>query len=406
MDVVTLGMAKADAKKKYAAAPAPQFTAALFGDSITARNFGGWTPASGETTIYNDSRGWFHHANNLLGHPFDLVKNAGVGGNTTTQMLARITDITAINPLPAWLLGLGGINDQGALNPALTISNLKAIFTKAFDAGYKRIVWGTITPDAGNTGQRWTIDQVNDWLKAYAAVTPNFILVNWNEAFLDPTNGNPRTGYTSDGLHPAPLGAAVMGQYLADVLRPLVPASSRLLMSNSSTVVSANPMLNGSVSGVATGYNQAGFTAYKMPRYDGRAGEWQMLISAAAGGATLVQNVGVSGGTFTPGDVVFAELEFETDDDWTAATEMSLSIQMAGDASVNTAVNRAVDMFQSAGVPALSVNPRRGIMRTPRITVPAGVTTAAAGKIILTYKFDGIGTTRIARMGVYKVVAA
>jgi lysophospholipase L1-like esterase len=391
---------------------APTLRAVLFGDSITARNGPGAAGNPGETAVYNDSCGWFHWANSMLGRPFTMVKNAGVGGNTTTQMLARISDITSVGGDGLWLFGMAGVNDRAAANPTQSIANLKAIFTAAFDAGYERIVWGTIWPDGAEYALRWVVDQINEWLFAYAAATPNFTLVNWLEVYVDPaspsSSGSPIPAYGTDTLHANPLGAMVLGRYLADCLYPLTPRTTSLLTRNGTTVVSANPTMGGSVAGLATGFQKTGFAggAFKYPRQDGRAGEWQMLVSTATGANTCFVVSAVSGGLFAPGDKVITELEFETDDDWQSCTEFSLQLVAAGDASVATAVNQSVDMMQRSGVTTFGGNPRRGVLRTPELTIPAGVTAAASGQIRSILTFNGIGSVRIANFAQRKVVSA
>jgi lysophospholipase L1-like esterase len=382
----------------------------LFGDSITNRNGPGAIGNPGETTAYNDSRGWFHWANTFLGKPFEMTYNAGIGGDTTTQMLARIRDITQYGGKGAWLFGLAGVNDRGSQSPAMTIANLRAIFSAAFAAGYERIVWGTLWPDAAEYATRWVLDQINDWLFSYARVTPNFILVNWVEIFCDPasatSSGSPVSAYTSDTLHPSPLGALALGQYLADVIRPFVPRGNSLLYRNGTTVVSANPLMTGSVSGLATGFQKTGFAggAFKVARPDRAAGEWQMLVSTATGTNQCYIVTNVSGGTFAPGDTLFAELEFETDDDWTACTEFSLQMFVSGDSTVQQGIWQVYDMMQRSGITTFGGNPRRGVLRTPNLVVPAGVTTAASGQVRALFNFNGIGTVRIARFCVRKVV--
>lgn len=390
----------------------PQLRAVLFGDSITARNGPGAAGAGAETTAYNDSCGWFHWANTFLGKPFEMTKNAGVGGDTTTQMLARITDITSVAGEGAWLFGMAGVNDRAAANPTQTIANLKAIFTAAFDAGYERIVWGTIWPDTNEYTLRYVLDQVNDWLFAYAADTPNFILVNWLDVFVDPnsatSSGSPVPAYTTDGLHVSPLGAMALGQYLADIIRPFTPRTGSLISRNSSTIVSANPIMAGSVSGLATGFQKTGFAggAFKMPRYEGRAGEWQLLNSTATGTNECYVTVAlVSTPTaFAAGDKLYAELEFETDDDWASCTEFSLRMFATGDETVDDGIYQVYDMMQRSGVTTFGGNPRRGVLRTPSLLIPAGVTVGADGQVRAYLKFNGIGTIRIARFCIRKVV--
>lgn len=388
MDVVTLGMAKADAQKRYA--KPDMRLAALLGDSMTNRNGMGDIRSGVETTLYNDARGWFHWMNLLLGRPLRMVKNAGVGGDTTAQMLARITDITSLNPLPGWVFGMGGVNDQGGLNPTASIANLKAIFEALLSRGIN-VVWATALPDTGNTGQRWVTHAINDWLRQYAYNRPGFTLVNWSNVFLDPATGNPKTGYTSDGLHQSPLGAAILGQYLAEVVRyKIAPIDATSIVTETQSTVGANTSLSGGTT-VATGWNATGWTGYKAP--DGH----QILV-AASGDSTFFQNINL--GTWAVGDKLWSEVTFETDDDWTATTKFELSLEFLGDAGVSSLVNRAVDFLLPAGMTS-PVNPRRGRLVTPRITAPVGATTA---KAIL--RMNGGGTVHLFNFDTRKVTAA
>lgn len=66
----------------------------LFGSSSTAHN-----ESDPATNLWKMTHGYFNWANALLGGRFMVVKNAGIAGNTMTQMLARIdADVLAYEP--------------------------------------------------------------------------------------------------------------------------------------------------------------------------------------------------------------------------------------------------------------------------------------------------------------------
>lgn len=66
----------------------------LFGSSSTAHN-----ESDPVANIWKMTHGYFNWANALLGGRFTVVKNAGIAGNTMTQMLARIdADVLAYEP--------------------------------------------------------------------------------------------------------------------------------------------------------------------------------------------------------------------------------------------------------------------------------------------------------------------
>lgn len=105
--------------------------------------------------------------NALLGAPWS-VRNRGIGGNTTAQMLARL-NTQALNAGDAeYLVVLGGINDivLGATAEAIE-SNLQAIYTAAHAAGL-RVVAVTLTPYktsvAWTSGGQAVLDAVNAWI--------------------------------------------------------------------------------------------------------------------------------------------------------------------------------------------------------------------------------------------------
>lgn len=111
----------------------------IFGDSITALNGGGnpVAPPSGSTYASPSdfqARGFFVHALTLLGQRARFGTNYGIGGQTTTQMLARIADpLASTAPL---VVVFGGINDIGNGGTALLAKqNLLSIYTQLLGSG-------------------------------------------------------------------------------------------------------------------------------------------------------------------------------------------------------------------------------------------------------------------------------
>lgn len=70
------------------------------------------------------------------------ARNLGRSGNTTTQMLARIATVTAID-IPKLAIIWGGVNDPGnAIGGATTQSNIEAMGEALLDAGVSYLVVG------------------------------------------------------------------------------------------------------------------------------------------------------------------------------------------------------------------------------------------------------------------------
>lgn len=172
-----------------------------------------------------DATKWPAKLEALLGQRADLLVS-GVGGNTTTQILARLaTDITYYRPQQCTVLA--GINDIFGGDPtATTIGNLRAIYAalaavscapiaiKVFPFGNASF-WS-----AGNEAKRQTI---NAWIDSQA---PTYSVVDLETVvgdLTDPARPVIKAAYDSgDGLH---LNAAGY-QAVADALYARVYSST------------------------------------------------------------------------------------------------------------------------------------------------------------------------------------
>ena len=147
--------------------------------------------------------------------------NAGIGGQTTAEILARFDrdalgqtvvvgdgrPNTTLPAKPVWIWVNAGINDVSALTAtSVTKTNLLKMAIKALNAGVN-IGFNTIGPvDAHNSTQRGMQDDINNFiltvLPLYGCHTFDFH--SW---FVDPsdaTKTNPR--FSADGVHPNKTG--------------------------------------------------------------------------------------------------------------------------------------------------------------------------------------------------------
>jgi lysophospholipase L1-like esterase len=238
----------------------PARTACLFGDSITANN---GVPGGRRRT----ANGYWDWAQALSGNRFRLLCNAGVSGNTTAQMLARLA--TDVIPFHAkYVVVLGGINDLRSgtdVTSATTIANLASIAAQLLDDG-STVILATIPPYTAANGNsstqaaKWTT--INASIRQTALSTPNVYFVDFAAAYLDATNAAPYplptpVTATSDGLHPASMGAYLMGRLLAALLITLVaPVPDQPIWNNDPANYVVNGLLTGSAgtsSGSPTG---------------------------------------------------------------------------------------------------------------------------------------------------------
>jgi len=183
--------------------------AVTLGDSITA------------------SQSWFSLANAQIGSKCTLSYNAGVPGQTTSQILARVS-ADVIARAPSIVTVLGGTNNIGAattIDPAPIIADLTSIVSQILAGTTAKIALGTITPREHTSGVALSASQiaavtaVNDWVKAQG--TSRVSVVDWAPAMSVGGDGlTPDLSLFSDHVHPNDAGQVVM----AGVLRPILAA--------------------------------------------------------------------------------------------------------------------------------------------------------------------------------------
>jgi lysophospholipase L1-like esterase len=175
------------------------------GDSESASGNGAATPALR----------WFEQACARSMGRLHWLHNAGVGGNTTAQMLARYdTDVTAYGPAVVGIFG--GRNDADA---ATAIAGLTALFAKTFSIGAQPVAY-TIPPQDSEVNGK--TNAVNAWLSHYCD-QHGIPLVDLYSTVVDPATGHWQTGLTADGTHASPAGDAKWASAALPVLTSVVP---------------------------------------------------------------------------------------------------------------------------------------------------------------------------------------
>lgn len=151
---------------------------------------------------------------------FELLANAGVPGDRTDQVLARVEQ-QVLAHRPAWATVLAGTNDiaQG-VGAEPIIFNLTRIYDALAAAGI-RFVAITIPPLVMMTPDKVATHQaVNAWMRERVeADWPGVgVLADWSAALS--TNGDgisPAAGFFPDGVHFSAAGAQAAGTALAPV---------------------------------------------------------------------------------------------------------------------------------------------------------------------------------------------
>lgn len=202
--------------------------------SFSYVNTGANGSTSGGTVVGQNQfyqAGDFVWANALLGGRMRFVANMGIAAQTTTQMLARISDVFALSPQVVYFQG--GTNDVNADTAyAAIIANLKSII----DAITSRNILCVIKtiPPYGGAGAYYTaarnanLQNVNQWIRRYATVKKGVVVVDAYSAIINPTDAN---GYgtasmyqPSDTVHYNAKGALAIGRKAYTALANLLPA--------------------------------------------------------------------------------------------------------------------------------------------------------------------------------------
>jgi lysophospholipase L1-like esterase len=388
-----------------------------FGTSITNQGF--VTGSSGQ--LGTSAKGYLTWANIALNHRLQVIRNAGISGNNSTQMLARVdADVIAYSP-GFCVVESGMPNDIGSgFTSATIIANHKAIYDKLAAVGIKVVVC-TALPYGLSTAlsTRQQMHSFNLWAKAYARDNGH-ILCDWGPAVVDPASttglwlANYSDGVTSgtDGVHPQPPAALKMGKVLALALDKHLPTLTGEWLPSSA----ADPYnllgtmgyqigTGGTATSPGTGSVATGWTVYvgatnayncsKVTRTDGINGEWQQ-ISATTGnvdGLTYKaqnQNLGTD---FNVGDTVLTAFEYEVDAGWTGFHDINAGIDMYGAAyNWKDAISTGADQGLNQDLPLKGVFLASGV-------VPASTTRLQPNL----YFKASTGVIRIGRVGLYNL---
>lgn len=394
----------------------------IFGDSLT--DVCGGTQLDGSIESYF-ANGYFSWANTFLKQKLDLIVNAGVSGNNTTQMLARISaDVIAYTP--DIVIVFGGVNDITGVSDSSTriaaIATVKANLGEIYDrlnaAGVLVVavpIWPIDATDLTNSHGRQALSEINWWIRKQG-YERRVVVADMGLGFGDRSTaaeilyeagGHP--AYTTDGIHPTATGACVAGRILADCLSPLLGHVDPIEPYNDYTNLLKNPALLGATgateptdwdSTMLAGSVSHSYTA----RTDGLSEDWLTLALSSSAQLAFQQTVDTM--TIATGDQFQACIEYEFSSpagtiDRCCALE--LDIRSAGAASQFKRYCCGDVNMQSGGSTKIldaDVPPRSGILKTPICTAPAG---AAGGFIQLVFWVFGDGTLNIGRVSLVKV---
>lgn len=386
--------------------------------------------------------GYFTWANFFCGGNLEYVCNAGIGGNTTSQMISRFTtDVLPYEPDELW--GEGGINDY-AMTEADTISNLTGIFDLC-DANGIYVRWCTISPlETGhatfNAANIARICNINKWLREQALTRKNFTLVDSFSAMIDPasTTGSAKNGMlqTDDHIHQSPKGAMAQGYAYAqsfikdNQILDYLPqfAGQRYSLSSAFKQVFNNPLFTStggtnSTSGVVTGTIPANciisktgtwgaglVTSALVARADGFGYDWVLTVTnAGAENDELSITTDELASSISNSDILYACAEVSL-----SGLAKNRGFYLEIRSTVNSVFSNVSTLEYGAYQP-VATDPWTddmynqdnilGVMKTPNLTIGATGTISSV-YARFKFRFGGVGSTaviKIARLGVNKL---
>ena len=381
---------------------------------------------------------WAHY---FTSGNIEFVCNAGIGGNTTTQMLSRFnSDVLPFLPDELW--GEGGINDY-ALSEETTKANLTNIFDLA-DANGIYVRWSTISPlaaahasfSAANVAR---ICNINKWLKEQALTRKNLTVVDSFGAMIDraSTNGIPKSGMmqTDDSIHQAPKGALAQGYAFAQSfikdhnIIDYLPqfAGQRYSLNSAFKQIFNNPLFTSSggtnsTSGVVTGAIPANCTISKtgtwgsglvtsalVARADGFGYDWVLTITNA-GAENDELSITTEGleSSISNSDILYACAEVSL-----SGLAKNRGFYLEIRSTVNAVFSNVSTLEYSTYQP-IATDPWTddmysqenvvGVLRTPNLTI-GSTGTISSVYARFKFRFGGVGSTatiKIGRMAICK----
>lgn len=292
--------------------------AIIIGDSIASGN---------DTQVsYQNSGSWFSDACAKSGQRLRYLRNAGVGGDTSTEMLARFAaDVTAYHPDIVVIAPVTPNDVSQAIPVATSKANIQAMVAAAVADG-SRVILATSTPNDTEATKNALVS-LNQWLVGYANSigVPVFDIYS---PVVDTADGTYESSYTSDGIHPIDAGYRAIGTAVAAALPADLRAVPFLTVAKADP---ANLITNGvfvndaNADGVADSWSQSGtFSAKSLSTLTGGFGNWQSVTS---NGTTAYLFQSIASG-WAVGDVLAFGAKIEKD----ATVSSSVQIQCTGGA--------------------------------------------------------------------------
>jgi lysophospholipase L1-like esterase len=332
VDVATLLLSKKRAKSLVGGS-----RAIAIGDSIT----NGQDTTEQATNRLVGGMSWFNQACVLSRQKLRYLRNSGVSGETSTEMLARFKT-TVVDYSPDICFIMCGTNDNAAgITAATTLANIQSMHLMAEAAGVRTVL--CTIPPRGNIPVA-TINAINDGIRDYAAKN-SLMVCDFYEILCAPDAAYV-AAYAADGVHPNYVGSAVMGKYVVDNIVPHLPFLRPTLAMSENGNDTLNLLAGGmflvdtNVDGLADGWIAAGtgtVTFSLVADTEGHGNFQELNRTVSDGNSKNIAQIVSTG--FSVGDVLsFAgrvQIEVDSDAD-PIIVEAAMLVRDSGNAVVAT----------------------------------------------------------------------
>jgi len=193
--------------------------------------------------------------------------NAGVSGQTIAQITARKCFVSD-GITPDFVILDAGTNDMSTLSKESINQSRIALADYYLKSGIRviflPILSRGISSWAAGSPERAKAAWINQQTRAYCNQTDGAYLFDWNIPWVDSANANgePRAGFSNDGIHFAPAGGIAVGESLAAFMAKIMPDPMPRVWSqddkfdatnNPNGNLLANPFCTGTTGALGTG---------------------------------------------------------------------------------------------------------------------------------------------------------
>lgn len=391
------------------------------GDTIAPRTIIPFGDSRTKDAADNSSLDWLAFGQALVpgGQRFKVIRNAGISGNNSTQMLARIqADVFDYSPdaMTLWTGNNDNLTNVAAVDADYAI--IKEMVDQATKRGIVVFLISEIPNQNNGLAYNELVQYLNTRLAALAATTRGVVFVDFNSVITDPLDAAGKGGalYYRDFPHLSPWGAYQCGKAFAGVLASFPPINGRLLnsiadqkgTSGNSPNVHDNGFMQGSGGSKGAGHtgtlanshttSGAATAVLTTPaRSDGRGNNQVYELTAASGTDTFTDSMAQTNSRYVPGRTY----------------QLSAALQIVAASNLKRA-EVSCSISYSSGQDTFGINRGQNVgtvgateemaLFSPEFTIPPGNTvTSVSVRLLTEFSAAGSATINLGRLALREI---